>query len=102
MEAPNPIALPAKTSTERIDKALMLAVAFGGYDGAHHKDWVIDQMVRALTGCPVEKETIDVTGKPPYVHMQQGESQEYKVLIAAACAGDDGPNTYAWETGTPP
>ena len=36
----------------RIAKALSLAVRFGtcGIDAAHHKTWVIDQMVRALTG----------------------------------------------------
>lgn len=36
---------------DRIQKALDIAVRYGGNDGAHHKDWVIDQMVRALTGC---------------------------------------------------
>lgn len=30
-------------------KALEMAEA-GGYDGAHHKQWVIDQMVRILAG----------------------------------------------------
>ena len=35
---------------KRVDRALELA-PIGAYDGAHHKDWVIDQMVRALTGC---------------------------------------------------
>lgn len=30
--------------------ALMVANAWAGIDGAHHKDWVIDQMVRALLG----------------------------------------------------
>lgn len=29
-------------------------------DGAHHKQWAIDQMVRALTGCPmVERTALD-------------------------------------------
>ena len=42
--------LPTESNTDRIDKALSIAVAYGGVDGAHHKDWVIDQMVRALTG----------------------------------------------------
>jgi hypothetical protein len=32
----------------RIDKALGIAHNHGGTDGAHHKQWVIDQMVRAL------------------------------------------------------
>lgn len=34
---------------EKIAKALELAT-WGGYDGAHHKQWVIYQIVRTLTG----------------------------------------------------
>ena len=40
------------TTDDRIAKALKFAEN-GIYDGAHHKIWVIDQMVRALTGCPM-------------------------------------------------
>ncbi len=38
------------TSDERIKEALEIAFRHGGTDGEHHKQWVIDQMVRALTG----------------------------------------------------
>jgi hypothetical protein len=42
---------PTQTDPQaRIEKALYLADHYGGIDGAHHKMWVIDQMVRALTG----------------------------------------------------
>lgn len=34
----------------RANDALNLAFQFGNIDGGHHKMWVIDQMVRALTG----------------------------------------------------
>lgn len=40
-----------QTDGERIQKALDVAVEYGCVDGAHHKAWVIDQMVRALAGC---------------------------------------------------
>jgi hypothetical protein len=63
---------------ERIAKALEVAGRFGTTDGAHHKQWVIDQMVRALTG------------------------EDYNRWVAEACNGEEGPNTYDWETGTPP
>lgn len=33
-----------------IDAACEIAYRHGGSDGAHHKAWVIDQMVRALLG----------------------------------------------------
>lgn len=35
---------------ERIEKALEIAFQYSQIDGAHHKAWTIDQMVRALTG----------------------------------------------------
>jgi hypothetical protein len=44
-------------SDQRILAALMLASSYGGTDGAHHKQWLIDQMVRALTGCTAEGES---------------------------------------------
>jgi hypothetical protein len=34
----------------RIDAALDIAHEYGQIDGAHHKAWVIDQMVRSLLG----------------------------------------------------
>ena len=37
-------------SETRIDEAISIATAHSGIDGAHHKDWVIDQMVRTLAG----------------------------------------------------
>lgn len=63
---------------ERINKAIELAVQYGGFDGAHHKDWVIDQMVRILAG------------------------ERYEQIVREACDGEDGPDTYSWETGVAP
>lgn len=34
----------------RVDAALEIARKHGDTDGAHHKQWVIDQMMRALSG----------------------------------------------------
>lgn len=93
--------MPAGTSEERIAKALAIAVAYGGNDGSHHKNWTIDQMVRALTGCPVVDDAVE--GKDgPIFFKAQGESEAYKELVADACSGEDGPNTYSWEEGIPP
>lgn len=96
--------LPRTTNkhVERIEKALSIAVAYGGTDGAHHKDWVIDQMVRALTGCPVKTTLVTSSSSEPYEYQAQGESEDYKALVAEACNGEDGPQTYSWETGSPP
>lgn len=89
--------------TDRIIKALDIAIQYGGYDGAHHKDWCIDQIVRALTGCPTETHSrvIKPTGKL-YTWEAQGTSEEYLQLIRDACDGVDGPHTYSWDTGIPP
>lgn len=35
---------------KRIQKAMEIAWSYGQSDGAHHKAWVIDQIVRALCG----------------------------------------------------
>jgi len=87
---------------KRIDKTLEIAMSYGGIDGAHHKDWTLDQMVRALTGCPMEThEATDSEGNP-YTYESQGESDEYQSFVAEACDGEDGPETYTWEEGTPP
>jgi hypothetical protein len=66
------------TDNEKIEKAIELAVIYGGIDGAHHKDWLIDQMVRALAG------------------------DKYDQIVADACAGEDGPNTFTWDCGIAP
>ena len=83
-------------------KALEIAVRYGQIDGDHHKAWVIDQMVRALTDCPmVPVSSVDVKGNP-YSWESQGESEEYKKLVADACDGEDGPETYEWDCGIAP
>lgn len=61
-----------------IDKAIKLAVQYGGIDGAHHKAWVIDQMVRVLAG------------------------DDYERIVTEAKAGEDGPETYEWDEGIEP
>ena len=60
------------------EKALRILIRYGGIDGEHHKDWVIDQAVRALAG------------------------DYYDELIAVAKCGEDGPETYEWNEGIAP
>lgn len=63
---------------QRRDEALELARRYGGTQESHHKAWVIDQMCRVLLG------------------------DEYESWVAEAKAGEDGPETYTWETGISP
>ena len=66
------------TDQERIGSAINIAIQFGGIDGAHHKDWVIDQMLRVLCG------------------------DGYDATIAESCDGEDGPNSYEHSVGVAP
>jgi hypothetical protein len=34
----------------RVQDAIQVAERYGGIDGGHHKQWIIDQMLRALMG----------------------------------------------------
>jgi hypothetical protein len=63
---------------EKINNAIGLAMQYGGIDGAHHKTWVIDQMVRSLAG------------------------ESYDAIIAEYCAADDDGETYEWDVGIAP
>lgn len=93
---------PRLTRRSCTSKALDIAVVHGGADGGHHKAWVIDQMVRALTGCPIETRTATDVHGTVYTYEAQGESDAYKALVAEAKAGEDGPDTYEWDIGIPP
>jgi hypothetical protein len=69
----------------RITNAIEIAVKYGGTDGAHHKDWVIDQMVRALATDPDDPDCTN-----------------YEDIVREAKAGEDGTDTYEWSVGIAP
>jgi hypothetical protein len=87
----------------RIDKALGEALQHSQCDGSHHKAWSIDQIVRALTGCPmVTEEAKDYHGTP-YTYERQGESEEYLAFVRVAKDADEnGEEQYSWDEGCPP
>lgn len=62
----------------RVEDALQVAFKYAGFDSGHHKRWVIDQMVRALTG------------------------EKYDEWVAKWQHGGVGPNTYEWDGGIAP
>lgn len=87
-----------------VEDALGLAMSYGGTDGDHHKTWVIDQMVRALTGCPIvtrNSRFLNAQGEH-YDYEGYGESTEYVAFVADAKNGEDGPDTYEWDEGIAP
>ena len=86
----------------RIEKALDVASQWGGFDGAHHKAWAIDQIVRVLTCCPVHTETAVSSNGVKYTFKTRGKSKAYERFVCEHKAGKDGPNTYDWDEGIPP
>lgn len=79
---------------KRIQEALKIIGRFGGIDGLHHKQWVLDQVVRILTDCPtIEAVAIDCYGKE-YACGRLGESIEYKAWVAM--------RTSDWDIGIAP
>lgn len=98
------------TAEDRITRALSYV---DNTDGAHHKQWTIDQMLRALLGCPMVEKPFrsnlgksdprtDADGYLHYTATVQGESPEYLAWVAAYCDGEDGPGTYEWDEGIAP
>ena len=63
---------------ERDARVLDFINEWGGFDGAHHKQWVLDQLVRIVAGDGYEK------------------------WVAEHRAGDEGPDTYEWDEGIAP
>ncbi len=57
----------------KIKQALEIIYRYGGIDGAHHKAWVIDQILRALLGDKYEKWVKDY---------EEGGEYEWNVGIA--------------------
>lgn len=67
-----------KSPQSPTDEALSLIFRFGGIDGEHHKQWLLDQVVRKLTG------------------------DNYQKWVAEWESGEDGPRTYIWDKGIAP
>lgn len=63
----------------KILKALNIIERFGGIDGSHHKQWVIDQVVRILLDDKYDQWVIEMTA-----------------------TDDDVPDTYEWDVGVAP
>ncbi len=65
------------SSERQIHEALDLIYQYGGIDGGHHKQWLLDQIVRVL-------------------------ADDYKQWVIEHNKGKDGPDTYSWDVGIAP
>lgn len=62
---------------QKIKKALDLITQYGGVDGGHHKQWLLNEIVQTL-------------------------SSNYDLWIKDYEDGEDGPETYTWDVGIAP
>jgi len=62
----------------KLENVIGLIEKYGGTDGGHHKQWVIDQIVRIIKG------------------------DQYGQWVEDMKDGEDGPNTYEWDEGIAP
>ena len=93
---------PYKGYTKK-DWALLYILKYGGIDGSHHKDWVLDQIARILNGTKVNIKVAKWSnGQEEYrVNLAKG-SKKYKAWVAECKSGEDGPDTYGYEKGIAP
>lgn len=69
-----------QSDTDRIQQALDNIRDLGGFDGEHHKQWLLNELVKTLTGT----------------------EEAYEEWVTAYQKGEDGDNTYEWGTGIAP
>ena len=70
--------MSGRSDADKIAQALELIEEYGGIGGDSHKAWVLDQVARVLT------------------------DDLYPEWVQQMKAGEDGPDTYEWDEGTPP
>ncbi len=68
------------TDEEKIKFTLEFIADWGSTDGSHHKQWALDQVVRILTETP----------------------EAYLEWVRQHNDGEDGAETYDWDTGIAP
>lgn len=76
---------------DRIDAAVEVISRYGMFDGAHHKQWVLDQAVRAMLG---------EEGYEQWVKEMNTDSEDYDGLDPDD--PDYEPEYEPWDVGIPP
>ena len=85
------------------DWALFWIENYGGFDGAHHKDWVLDQVARILLGTEVIIKKATWSDGSTELRMTLGTpTKAYDAWVVNVKSGEDGPDTYEYSTGIAP
>ena len=88
---------------DKSDWAMVWIGKYGGYDGAHHKDWVLDQVSRIIKGTPVKIKLAKWDNGHKEYRFELGEpTQEYWDWVKYMKSGEDGEDTYDYEFGIAP
>ncbi len=83
--------------------AMYFLELYGGIDGAHHKDWVLDQMARAIKGTPIVIKLAKWSNGQEEYRINTGEpSKEYLDWVVEMCNGKDGANKQSYYEGIAP
>ena len=86
----------------RTEAVMHFLEMYGGIDGAHHKDWVLDQIARALKGAPVIVKQAAWEDGTTELRRTFGDCPEYENWVSEMKAGEDGPDTYDYDPGVSP
>lgn len=86
------------------DWALEYISSYGGIDGAHHKDWVLDQVSRILHGTPIVIEEARWSNGQKELRFCTGEpTKEYlEWVLELRGIDEDGEYEYDYEEGIAP
>jgi len=71
------------------DWALLFIQKFGGYDGEHHKNWVLDQVSRILLGSEVRVTQASWSNGTTEYRFQVGEASSAYLAWAATLKNRD-------------
>lgn len=86
---------------EPVKMALDYIHMYGGIDGAHHKDWLLDQVARILNGAPVTVKRASWSNGETELRYQVGECQAYHDWVESVRYDEDGED-YGYDIGVPP
>lgn len=85
------------------DWVMLWIEKYGGIDGAHHKAWVLDHIVRILKGTKmIVKLAKWDNGQEKYRFELDEPTTEYNEWVKEMCDGEDGPDSYSYDTGITP
>ena len=87
----------------KADWVMLWVEMYSGIDGAHHKDWILDQIARILKGTEVIVKLAKWDNGHEEHRFNLGEStQKYLDWVIDMKAGEDGPDTYSYDEGVAP